>query len=211
MFPSLSIRAATVVLLAALGLGGAVAAEEERVMTLSDLGGAETPPPPAPPEESAVVQTPTPAATLPIAVRVDPLIYNEDGSLYTGPMPDGTYCVNGRVAAAAPAPAPRAVTRDPVVIVPDAYDADAGPRAVIVDRPGLFFRFGFLDPDIERYWGDHIRLPGDSRWDLYRYRPERRPPHRPHRFRPRPEGPPRERPEGRRAPRPDRPPRRPRR
>ncbi len=164
MFPSISMRTAALVLVAALGVGGVAGSEEERVMTLSDLGMEDEPSVPP-----AITVAPTPTDPAPIAVQVDPLIYNEDGSLYTGPMPDGTFCVNGRITAAPVAAAPASV-------MPRAYDAEYAPGAAIIERPWFFFEYGFIDPDIERYWGDHVWLPGYNRWDLYRYRPERRPP-----------------------------------
>jgi hypothetical protein len=127
-------------------------------------------------------------------------------------MPDGTYCVNGRVTAGTP-PAPREAASVPGVIDPDEFDTGAGPGSMVFEHPWFYFNHGFIDPDIERYWGDHVRLPGDNRWDLYRYRPDRRPPHRPDRsrnrprppssYRSRPEGSSRVRPEGQRPPRPD--------
>lgn len=206
---------------------GPARSEEGTVMTLSDLGidvGAtrQQPVPQYSVPETTVVSPSTTAA-----VSVDPLIYNENGSLYTGPMPDGTYCVNGRVTAGG-APSSLVVGGGTSVVDPGVvYYQDSVPGAVVVESPGVYYDYRdyhVIDPDYERHWGNNVWLPGYNRWDLYRYRPDRRPYHRPDRYRDRgrdrprppdrirPEGPPRHRPEGPRPPRPPelRPDRRPR-
>lgn len=199
--PRFATRAPAVVFVAFAIIASAFAkAEDGVVMTLSDIGLS--------PDVRSV-----PAGAVPVhpqsgAANVDPLIYNEDGSLYTGPMPDGTYCVNGRIVSDGAIPQGTVIYGDGGVIYDPGVMYDYGDvygGGVIVESPGVYYDYDY-DPYWNRHYGNTFFYPWSNRWDHYQYRPDHRPPHRPNWDRPRPprpEGPRPPRPEGPRPPRPD--------
>lgn len=198
---------AVLTMVLAVYMSGAAWSQDGVVMTLSDIGLApvQTPDVQPVPAGSVLVQPGTGA------VNVDPLIYNEDGSLYTGPMPDGSYCVNGRIVSGYTSGVPQGtviygdggVVYDPGAV----YDyGDVYGGGVIVESPNAYYGYEVYDPYWERRLDNTFFYPWSNRWDHYRYRPDRRPPHRPNWDRPRPprpEGPRPPRPEGPRPPRPE--------
>ncbi len=73
-----------------------------------------------------------------------------------------------------------ALPGDPDSIVDELpSDPQIESRVVIVE-PSPVYRL--YNPDYDRYREDNVFLPGSNRWDLYQYRPDRRPPP-PHRWR----------------------------
>ncbi|MDR1745420.1 MAG: hypothetical protein LBS30_06680 [Planctomycetota bacterium] len=153
---------------------GAVNAQDGIPLSEADLN----------PNETAVVPAFPHAGT----TIIDPLIYNEDGSLYTGPMPDGSYVVNGVVtppgaSAGTIVQGGGATVYDPGAV----YTHPEIQSRVVIVEPSPLYRL--YNPYSERYRPPNVFYPWSSRWDLYRYRPDRRPPPSRRWNRPRPDRP----------------------